>query len=73
MLLLSQLPATELCSTARMAWTEAADWLTAPSELGTGGSDLLQALACGKPHPGGTIFTHLNLPSREALSSRLGH
>lgn len=31
------------------------------------------ALACCWPHPGGTIFTHLNSPSQEALGSRPGH
>lgn len=29
------------------------------------------ALACCWPHPGGTIFTHLNSPSQEALGSSL--
>lgn len=43
------------------------------SAVGWEGRDMSKALACHLPHPGGTIFTHLNLPSREALGSRPGH
>lgn len=39
--------------------------------VGWEGRDLSGALACCWPHPGGTIFTHLNSPSQEALGSSL--
>lgn len=43
------------------------------SAVGWEGRDMSKALACRLPHPGGTIFTHLNLPSQEVLGSRPGH
>lgn len=43
------------------------------SSVGWEGRAFSGALACGWPHPGGTIFTHLNSPSQEALGSRPGH
>lgn len=44
-----------------------------PSFCRLRGEGLVQSLACCWPHPGGTIFTHLNALSPKAPGSRPGH